>query len=71
MLKDGTHEQLRYATPAMLRHDKDIRKIGESCKICNNPGEANLPRIEKRTEAQGMLDRPFHNSSRNVLCPIA
>ena len=70
MLKDGTHEQLRYATTAMLRHDKNIRNIGDSCKICNRPGKANLPPIEIRTKTKRMLDGPLHNSSRNALCPI-
>ena len=70
MLKNGTHEQLRYTTTAMLRHDKNIRNIGDGCKIRNNSGKANLPLIKKRSKAKRMLNRTLDDSSRNALCPI-
>src|ERR1035437_2826267 len=70
MIKNGTHEQLRYTTTAMLRHDKNIRNIGDGCKICNNSGKTNLPPIEKRPKAKRMLNRTLNDSSRNALRPI-
>jgi hypothetical protein len=33
MPNDSTHEQLGYASAAMLGHNKDIRNMRESCKI--------------------------------------
>jgi len=70
MLNYGAHKQLRNATTTMLRHDKNIRNMGDSCKISNDPGKANLPPAEKRAKAQRMLDTPLHNRSRNALRPI-
>ncbi len=54
----------------MLWHDKNIRNIGNGCKICNNSGKANLPPIKKRSKAKRMLNRTLDDSSRNALGPI-
>lgn len=70
MVKDGAHEQFRYAATAMLRHDKDVRDIGDGREICNHPGKANLPLVEKCAEAKRVLDRFLDDSSRNALRPI-
>jgi len=70
MLNYGAHQQLRYAATTMLRHDKNVRNMGDSRKICNDPGKANLPPAMERAKAQRMLDTPLHNRSRNALRPI-
>jgi hypothetical protein len=70
VLNYGTHQQLRYAATAMLRHDKNIRNMRDSCKISNDSGKANLPSVEERAKAQRMLDAPLNDRLRNVLRPI-
>ena len=46
----GTNEHLRYATTAMLRHDKNIRDVGYRGKIRDDSGEPDLLPVAKRAK---------------------
>jgi len=39
---DGAHKHLRYAAAPVLRHDKNIRHIGEGGKVRNDSGKPDL-----------------------------